>query len=194
MKVSVIGTGYVGLVTGCCLAESGQTVTCIDNDKAKVNGLKSGKASIYEPGLDTLMEHNVADGRLEFTDGLKSGVKDADVIFMALPTPPNDDGSADLTILKAVATQIGEYLTSQYTVIVNKSTVPVGTASMVEELVRATAKHEVDVVSNPEFLREGQACNDFMKPERVVVGAKSKKAENVMRKLYAPFVSYDHPL
>lgn len=193
MKIAVVGTGYVGLVTGTCFAETGNTVTCIDIDAEKVNKLKSGKITIYEPGLELLFERNLKQGRLFFTTSLSEGIKDAKIIFLALPTPPGEDGSADLKYILGVATELGPLL-NQYTVIVDKSTVPVGTADKVRERIAANCKVEFDVVSNPEFLREGVAVEDFMKPERVVIGTKSDKAKKIMEALYAPFVRQGNPL
>lgn len=187
MKIAVIGTGYVGLVSGTCLAELGNNVLCIDNNTEKVAQLEAGKIPIYEPGLEDLVTRNVKEGRLSFAAEI-SQVSDADVIFLALPTPPGDDGSADLSYVLGVAEQLGPILDKEYTVIVNKSTVPVGTVGKVQKLVRKHAKHVVDVVSNPEFLREGQAVNDFLSPDRIVVGASSEKAAEVMRQVYLPLV------
>jgi UDPglucose 6-dehydrogenase len=193
MKIAVVGTGYVGLVTGTCFAETGNTVTCIDIDKEKVKKLQGGKVTIYEPGLEQLFERNIKQQRLIFTTDLKEGIKDAKIIFLALPTPPGEDGSADLKYILKVADDLGELL-SDYTVIVDKSTVPVGTADKVRDRIAVKAKVEFDVVSNPEFLREGVAVEDFMKPERVVIGTTSPKARKVMESLYAPFVRQGNPL
>jgi UDPglucose 6-dehydrogenase len=193
MKIAVVGTGYVGLVTGTCFAETGNTVTCIDIDAGKVDKLKSGKITIYEPGLELLFERNLKQGRLFFTTNLSEGIKDAKIIFLALPTPPGEDGSADLKYILGVASELGPLL-NQYTVIVDKSTVPVGTADKVRERIAANCAVEFDVVSNPEFLREGVAVEDFMKPERVVIGTKSEKAKKIMEALYAPFVRQGNPL
>lgn len=186
MRITIVGTGYVGLVTGTCFAEMGNDVTCVDVDQKKVNQMKSGKVPIYEPGLDDLFRRSINERRLSFTTKLKDAL-DADAIFLALPTPSGDDGSADLSYVLGVADELGKVL-KKYSVIVDKSTVPVGTAEKVRQAVAKNAKVEFDVVSNPEFLREGQAIVDFMKPERVVIGTSSKRAEEVMRKLYAPFV------
>jgi UDPglucose 6-dehydrogenase len=194
MKVTIIGTGYVGLVTGCCLAESGQQVVCVDNNEQKVADMKAGIVPIYEPGLEEYMKHNQQHGRLTFTTSLAEGVKDSEVIFLALPTPPMEDGSADLSAVLSVAGLLGDCLPSNYCVIVDKSTVPVGTAEAVHEAIAAKAKAPFDVVSNPEFLREGHAVEDFMEPERVVVGVSSPKAETLMRELYAPFTDDERPL
>jgi len=193
MKISVIGTGYVGLVTGTCLAETGNHVSCIDIDHNKIDSLKNGKIPIYEPGLDVLFERNKRERRLEFTTDLKEGIKDAKVIFLALPTPPNDDGSADLKYVLKVAGDLGPLLKG-YTIVVNKSTVPVGTTEMVRNTIAERTKAKFDVVSNPEFLREGVAVEDFMKPDRVVVGSSSEKARNIMQELYAPLVRQGNPI
>ncbi len=193
MKIAVVGTGYVGLVTGTCFSETGNTVTCIDIDERKVEKLRSGKITIYEPGLEQLFERNIKQERLFFTTSLEEGIKDARVIFLALPTPPGEDGSADLKYILKVADDLGPML-QDYTVIVDKSTVPVGTADKVADRIRKTAKAEFDVVSNPEFLREGVAVEDFMKPERVVIGTSSPRARKIMETLYAPFVRQGNPL
>lgn len=193
MKIAVVGTGYVGLVTGTCFAETGNTVTCVDIDVNKVNKLNSGKITIYEPGLELLFERNIKQGRLFFTTNLAEGIKDATVIFLALPTPPGEDGSADLKYILGVASDLGSLL-KDYTVVIDKSTVPVGTADKVKARIAANAKVEFDVVSNPEFLREGVAVDDFMKPERVVIGTSSAKARKIMETLYAPFVRQGNPL
>lgn len=188
MRIAVVGTGYVGLVTGTCFAEAGNDVTCVDIDAAKVAKMKKGEVPIYEPGLDTIFERNIAEHRLSFTTDLAEAVKKAEVIFLALPTPPNGDGSADLSYVMGVAADLGKLL-DHYCVVVDKSTVPVGTAAKVAEAIAKDAKVQVDVVSNPEFLREGFAVSDFMKPDRVVIGSNSKKAEAVMKELYDSFVS-----
>ncbi|MBY0434879.1 MAG: UDP-glucose/GDP-mannose dehydrogenase family protein [Cyclobacteriaceae bacterium] len=193
MKISVVGTGYVGLVTGTCFAETGNTVTCVDIDKEKVAKLSSGRITIYEPGLEILFERNLKQGRLSFTTDLKEGIKEAQIIFLALPTPPGEDGSADLKYVLGVAEQLGNLL-EKYAVIVDKSTVPVGTAERVAERIKRNAKVEFDVVSNPEFLREGVAVEDFMKPDRVVIGTSSAKARKIMETLYAPFVRQGNPI
>src|SRR6187549_2604322 len=193
MKIAVVGTGYVGLVTGTCFAETGNTVTCIDIDKEKVKKLQSGKVTIYEPGLEQLFERNVKQERLSFTTNLEEGIADAKIIFLALPTPPGEDGSADLKYILKVSDDLGSLL-SDYTVIVDKSTVPVGTADKVRERIAAGAKIEFDVVSNPEFLREGVAVEDFMKPDRVVIGTESERAKKIMADLYAPFVRQGNPV
>lgn len=194
MNVAIVGTGYVGLVTGCCLADSGNQVVCVDNNEAKVADMKKGVVPIYEPGLEEIMKRTARDGRLTFTTDLEEGVSRADVIFLALPTPPNEDGSADLSAVLAVAGQLGSILPGKHRVIVDKSTVPVGTAEAVRKTMADKGAKDFDVVSNPEFLREGFAVKDFKEPERVVVGVTSKKAEDVMRKLYEPFTSKERPL
>lgn len=193
MKIAVVGTGYVGLVTGTCFAETGNTVTCIDIDPKKVKKLSSGKITIYEPGLELLFERNLKQGRLLFTTNLEEGIKDALIIFLALPTPSGEDGSADLKYILGVAQQLGPLL-KQYTIVIDKSTVPVGTADRVKEKIAAGTSVEFDVVSNPEFLREGVAVEDFMRPERVVIGTSSAKAKKIMETLYAPFVRQGNPL
>jgi UDPglucose 6-dehydrogenase len=193
MKIAVVGTGYVGLVTGTCFAETGNTVTCVDIDQKKVETLKQGKITIFERGLESMFEKNVQQGRLFFTTDLAAGIKDAKIILLALPTPPGEDGSADLQYVLKVAEQIGPLL-KEYTVVVNKSTVPVGTAELVKERIARTAKVEFDVVSNPEFLREGLAVEDFMKPERVVIGSKSARAIKVIQNLYGPFTRQGNPV
>ncbi|MEP0366636.1 MAG: UDP-glucose/GDP-mannose dehydrogenase family protein [Cyclobacteriaceae bacterium] len=193
MKIAVVGTGYVGLVTGTCFAETGNHVTCVDIDEAKVNKLKSGKVTIYEPGLEVLFERNIRQGRLDFTTNLEEGIEGAKIIFLALPTPPGEDGSADLKYVLKVADDLGPLL-KDYTVVVDKSTVPVGTADKVTAAISKGAKVDFDVVSNPEFLREGVAVEDFMKPDRVVIGAASEKAMKVMKQLYTPFVRQGNPI
>lgn len=193
MKIAVVGTGYVGLVSGTCFAETGNKVTCVDIDASKVEKLSSGQITIYEPGLEKLFLRNQKEGRLFFTTSLQDAVKDAQVIFLALPTPPGEDGSADLKYILGVADELGKILT-EYKVIVDKSTVPVGTADKVKAAIEKNVKVEFDVVSNPEFLREGVAVDDFMKPDRVVIGATSDRAKKVMNDLYAPFVRQGNPL
>jgi len=193
MKITVIGTGYVGLVTGTCFAETGNKVTCIDIDKAKVDKLSSGQITIYEPGLEKIFLRNTKEGRLVFTTNLEEVLEASEIIFLALPTPPGADGSADLKHVLGVADQLGKLMTG-YKVIVNKSTVPVGTADKVREAIAKNYKGEFDVVSNPEFLREGVAVEDFMKPDRVVIGTKSEQAKKVMTELYAPYVRQGNPL
>ena len=193
MKIAVVGTGYVGLVTGTCFAETGNTVTCVDIDEEKVSKLQKGIITIYEPGLELLFDRNIKQGRLHFTTNLSEGIKDAKIIFLALPTPPGEDGSADLRYILKVADDLGPLLTT-YTVVIDKSTVPVGTADKVRERIARKAQVEFDVVSNPEFLREGVAVEDFMKPDRVVLGTTSPKAKQVMETLYGPFLRQGNPL
>jgi UDPglucose 6-dehydrogenase len=193
MKIAVIGTGYVGLVTGTCFAETGNTVTCVDIDKEKIRKLQEGIITIYEPGLEQLFERNIKQQRLFFTTNLEEGIKDAKIIFLALPTPPGEDGSADLKYVLKVAEDLGPLL-KDYTVLVDKSTVPVGTTEKVKAKVAKGAKVEFDVVSNPEFLREGVAVEDFMKPDRVVIGTNSPRARKVMEALYGPFVRQGNPI
>jgi UDPglucose 6-dehydrogenase len=193
MKIAVVGTGYVGLVTGTCFAETGNSVTCIDINEEKVRSLRNGVIPIFEPGLDVLFDRNIAQGRLKFTTSLSEGIEDAAIIFLALPTPPGEDGSADLSYILGVASDLGPLL-QQYTVIVDKSTVPVGTAERVSSRIAENAKVEFDVVSNPEFLREGVAVEDFMKPDRVVIGTRSEKAKKIMERLYAPLVRQGNPV
>ncbi|WP_164851462.1 UDP-glucose dehydrogenase family protein, partial [Larkinella soli] len=186
-------TGYVGLVTGTCFAETGNQVTCVDIDERKVEKLNNGIMPIYEPGLDLLFNRNTAEGRLKFTTSLAEGIDGAEVIFLALPTPPGEDGSADLKYILKVADDLGPLL-KQYVVVVDKSTVPVGTAEKVWVHISRGTNIDFDVVSNPEFLREGVAVEDFMKPDRVVIGTRSEKARSVMNKLYAPLVRQGNPV
>jgi UDPglucose 6-dehydrogenase len=193
MKIAVIGTGYVGLVTGTCFAETGNKVTCVDIDVNKVNKLSKGQITIYEPGLEKIFLRNLKEGRLKFKTNLAEGVEDAQIIFLALPTPPGADGSADLKYVLGVADHLGKILKG-YKVIVNKSTVPVGTSDKVHKAVAANYNGEFDVVSNPEFLREGVAVVDFMKPDRVVIGTNSERARKLMGELYAPFVRQGNPI
>lgn len=193
MNITVVGTGYVGLVTGTCFAETGNNVMCVDIDKNKVAKLSSGQITIYEPGLEKIFLRNIKEDRLVFTTDLAEAIKEADIIFLALPTPPGADGSADLKYILGVADYLGELLTS-YKVIVNKSTVPVGTAEKVRAAIAQNYTGEFDVVSNPEFLREGVAVDDFMKPDRVVVGTTSERAKLLMTELYAPFVRQGNPV
>ena len=193
MKITVVGTGYVGLVTGTCLAETGNTVTCVDIDERKVNKLKGGQMTIYEPGLDKLFDRNLKEERLSFTTSLADGIKEAQIIFLALPTPPGEDGSADLRYVLGVAEEIGKLLTD-YKVIIDKSTVPVGTAEKVHEAILKNYAGEFDVVSNPEFLREGVAVDDFMKPDRIVIGTRSERAKKLLEQLYAPYVRQGNPI
>jgi len=193
MKIAVVGTGYVGLVSGTCFAETGNHVTCVDIDEAKVQKLKSGKITIYEPGLEAIFERNIKQKRLDFTTSLAEGIKDAEVIFLALPTPPGGDGAADLQYVLKVADDLG-HIMENYAVIVDKSTVPVGTADKVHAAIAKNAKVEFDVVSNPEFLREGVAVEDFMKPDRVVIGTQSERATKIMQRLYEPLVRQGNPI
>ena len=193
MKIAVIGTGYVGLVTGTCFAETGNEVTCIDIDQQKVDKLSGGEITIYEPGLEKIFLRNLKEQRLHFTSDLKAGVKDAKILFLALPTPPGEDGSADLKYVLGVAKDLGK-LIEDYVVVVDKSTVPVGTAEKVQKAIAENSKVEFDVVSNPEFLREGVAVEDFMKPDRVVIGTNSERSKKLMNELYAPFVRSGNPL
>lgn len=194
MNIAVIGAGYVGLVTGTCFAETGNRVVCVDIDEAKVQKLKAGEVPIYEPGLEVLFERNARQGRLLFTTSLAEGVKDAEIIFLALPTPPGEDGSADLSYVMGVARELSG-LIAQYTVVVDKSTVPVGTAEKVHAILAEKLDESLfDVVSNPEFLREGVAVEDFMKPDRVVVGVRSRRARDLMHRLYEPFVRQGNPI
>ncbi|MEY4049596.1 MAG: hypothetical protein RL262_430, partial [Bacteroidota bacterium] len=193
MKITVVGTGYVGLVTGTCFSETGNKVTCVDIDKNKVEKLSNGQITIYEPGLEKIFLRNIKEGRLTFTTELEAAIDGAEIIFLALPTPPGADGSADLKYVLAVADHLGKIL-KDYKVIVNKSTVPVGTADKVSAAIAKNYKGEYDVVSNPEFLREGVAVDDFMKPDRVVVGTRSERAKKLMSDLYAPFVRQGNPV
>ena len=192
-NIAVVGTGYVGLVTGTCFAETGNMVTCIDIDQTKVEKMQQGQIPIYEPELDVLFERNIKAGRLHFTTDLAKGIADAEIIFLALPTPPGEDGSADLSYILGVADQLGKILTD-FKVIVDKSTVPVGTAERVHAAIAANAKVEFAVVSNPEFLREGYAVADFMKPDRVVIGCSNERAAKIMESLYKPFVRQGNPI
>ena len=193
MKITVVGTGYVGLVTGTCFSETGNKVTCVDIDKNKVDKLSGGQITIYEPGLEKIFLRNIKEGRLTFTTELEAAIEGAEIIFLALPTPPGADGSADLKYVLGVADHLGKIL-KDYKVIVNKSTVSVGTADKVSAAIAKNYKGAYDVVSNPEFLREGVAVDDFMKPDRVVVGTKSERAKKLMSDLYAPFVRQGNPV
>lgn len=193
MKVSVIGTGYVGLVTGTCLAESGNDVICMDIDARKIEMLNSGQVPIYEPGLEELIKRNSSHGRLTFTTDMSAAVKKSDIIFIAVGTPPDEDGSADLKYVLGAAKEIGTHM-NRYKIVVNKSTVPVGTADKVRSAIQKKTKMKFDVVSNPEFLKEGAAIEDFMKPDRIVIGVDSTKAADLMKELYAPFVRTEHPI
>ena len=192
-KIAVIGTGYVGLVTGTCFAETGNQVICVDNNAAKVDKMRNGEIPIYEPHLDVLFERNIKANRLVFTTDLQEGIKDAEIIFLALPTPPGEDGSADLSYILGVAEELGKIITD-YKVVVDKSTVPVGTAEKVRLAMAKNATVDFDVVSNPEFLREGFAVDDFMKPDRVVIGTSSDRAKKTMDQLYKPFVRQGNPI
>jgi UDPglucose 6-dehydrogenase len=199
MKIAIIGTGYVGLVTGTCFAETGNTVTCVDIDKIKVDKLSSGEITIYEPGLEKLFLRNQKESRLRFTQSLSDAIEDAQIIFLALPTPPGADGSADLKYILGVANDIGKLLKpTDYKVIIDKSTVPVGTAEKVKQAILNSGGENIsnafDIVSNPEFLREGVAVDDFMKPDRVVIGTKSERAIKILTDLYAPFVRQGNPV
>ena len=193
MKITVVGTGYVGLVTGTCFAETGNEVVCVDIDKSKITRLSNGEITIYEPGLEKLFIRNLKENRLSFTTDLKEGIQGARIIFLALPTPPGEDGSADLKYILGVAEELGKIL-KEYVVIIDKSTVPVGTAEKVHAAVAKNYSGEFDVVSNPEFLREGVAVDDFMKPDRVIIGTSSERAKKVMNELYAPFVRSGNPV
>ena len=193
MKVAIVGTGYVGLVTGTCLAETGNDVICVDIDKEKVKKLNNNIMPIYEPDLDTLFERNVKAGRLNFTTNLEEAAVKSDIIFLALPTPPGEDGSADLSYILGVADELGKII-NEYKIIVNKSTVPVGTAEKVIAAISKNTNVEFDVVSNPEFLREGLAVDDFMKPDRIVIGTRSEKARKRMEELFSPFVRQGNPI
>ena len=193
MKIAVVGTGYVGLVSGTCFAETGNEVVCVDIDESKVAAMKEGRIPIYEPHLDVLFERNIKAGRLTFTTNLTEAIEEAALIFLALPTPPGEDGSADLSYVLGVAGQLGKII-KDYKVIIDKSTVPVGTAEKVHAAVAEHAQVDFDVVSNPEFLREGFAVNDFMKPDRVVIGCSSARAEKLMNELYKPFVRQGNPI
>ena len=187
MKIAVVGTGYVGLVVGACLAETGHDVICADIDERKINALNNGKIPIYEPGLDTLVEHNLSEGRITFTTEVEKAVRDSYIIFIAVGTPPDEDGSADLQHVLAVATTIGRSMDGER-IVITKSTVPVGTANLVRAAIEKETDHPVHVCSNPEFLKEGAAVDDFMKPDRVVLGVDDPKAGEVLRDLYSPFV------
>ena len=193
MKIAVVGTGYVGLVTGTCFAETGNDVTCVDIDVNKITKLSGGEITIFEPGLEKIFHRNIKENRLHFTTDLKQGIEGAKIIFLALPTPPGEDGSADLKYILKVAEDLGKIMTD-YKIIVDKSTVPVGTSTKVKNKVAENATVEFDIVSNPEFLREGVAVDDFMKPDRVVIGTTSERAKKVLNELYAPFVRQGNPI
>lgn len=199
MKIAVVGTGYVGLVSGTCFADTGNEVTCIDIDEHKVRKLSAGEITIYEPGLEKVFSRNVKEGRLHFTTSLEKGIEGATILFLALPTPPGEDGSADLKYILGVAADLGKLIKpGDYKVIVDKSTVPVGTADKVTATILAAASTDIsgcfDVVSNPEFLREGAAVEDFMKPDRVVIGSSSERARKIMQQLYEPYVRQGNPI
>lgn len=193
MNIAVVGTGYVGLVTGTCLAETGNNVICVDINAEKIQKMQSGVLPIYEPHLDLIFERNIKQGRLTFTTNLAEAIEKAKIIFLALPTPPGEDGSADLSYILGVANDLGKLIT-EYKVIVDKSTVPVGTADKVREAIAKHAQCEFDVVSNPEFLREGFAVDDFLKPDRVVIGSSSERARKIMEELYKPYVRQGNPI
>ena len=193
MKIAVVGTGYVGLVTGTCFAETGNEVTCVDIDEGKVKRLSNGEITIYEPGLEKLFLRNVRENRLRFTIDIGDAVEDALLIFLALPTPPGEDGAADLSAVVKVAEELGKIIKG-YKIVIDKSTVPVGTAEKVSKTIAANCTCEFDVVSNPEFLREGLAVEDFMKPDRVVIGTTSERAKKILSDLYAPFVRQGNPV
>ncbi|MGD1174068.1 UDP-glucose dehydrogenase family protein [Mycobacterium seoulense] len=193
MKVSVIGSGYVGLVTGACLADSGNDVVCVDIDKAKIDLLRAGGVPIYEPGLEELIARSRENGLIDFTTDTRRGIEHADVVFIAVPTPMSESGAADLTHVYSAADDIGSYM-DRYKVVVDKSTVPVGTADEVRAIISKKAKHDFDIVSNPEFLKQGKAITDFTHPDRIVVGSDSQRALDIMRELYEPFLRTFHPL
>lgn len=194
MNIAVVGTGYVGLVTGTCFAETGNQVICVDIDADKVRRMQAGEVPIYEPDLDTLFERNTKAGRLHFTTDLREAVEKSQIVFLALPTPPGADGSADLSFVLNVADELGDMIT-EYKVVIDKSTVPVGTADQVHAKLAAKISEDLfDVVSNPEFLREGVAVDDFMKPDRVVIGTSSERARNLLKRLYAPFLRQGNPV
>jgi len=198
MKIAVVGTGYVGLVTGTCFSETGITVTCVDVDKAKVESLKQGHATLYEPGLENMIKRNIEKGRLFFTTSLEESLAGSDAVFIAVGTPPGEDGSADLGHVLKVASEIGKVINS-YIVVVVKSTVPVGTSGRVkkvieEELKKRKADIPFDMASNPEFLKEGSAVEDFLKPERIVIGTSTTRAAEIMSRLYKPFLLNNHPI
>src|SRR5574344_2007946 len=193
MEICVIGTGYVGLVVGTCLAEMGNNVVCVDKDKNKLKKLNSGIIPIYEPGLDELIKVDASEGRLKFTDDLNNAVKKSLVCFIAVGTPQSADGAADLTAVMGVADEISKSMNG-YKVIIDKSTVPVGTAQKVTEIIKSNTKFEFDVISNPEFLKQGAAVEDFLKPDRVIIGSNSKKATEIIQELYAPFLRTGNPI
>jgi UDPglucose 6-dehydrogenase len=193
MKISIIGTGYVGLVQGACFADTGNDVICMDIDKKKVSNLKKGIMPIYEPGLAELVKKNIQEGRLEFTTSLKTAVQNSDVIFLCLPTPPSEDGSADLSHVLSTAEEMGAYFNGEK-IVVSKSTVPVGTVDKIKSILKKSSKYAVEVASNPEFLKEGSAVQNSQRPDRIVIGTKSKKVAAVLRELYEPFVHSGNPI
>ncbi len=193
MKICVIGTGYVGLVVGTCFAEFGNTVTCVDNNEDKLSQLRQGVIPIYEPNLEEMIKTNVAESRLDFTSDIKTAIKNSHVCFIAVGTPQDEDGSADLKQVEQVAYSIANSI-ENYTVIVNKSTVPVGTLDRIAQIIKSETNVEFDVVSNPEFLKQGSAVDDFLKPDRIIIGSNSQKATNIIKELYAPFLTPDNPL
>jgi UDPglucose 6-dehydrogenase len=193
MRIAVVGTGYVGLVAGVCFADSGHDVVCVDVDQAKIAALQKGETPIYEPGLDELLKKNIAAERISFATQLSDGVRNADVVFIAVGTPQRDDGDADLRAAMSVAHEVAEHA-ERYTVVVNKSTVPVGTAARMQAEIDAHARAEIDVVSNPEFLKEGAAIDDFLRPDRIVIGSASERARAIMAELYGPFVRTESPI
>lgn len=193
MNICVIGTGYVGLVAGTCLAEMGNTVICVDNNKEKLEKLRNGIVPIFEPGLEEMIKSNTSENRLYFSDDLKASVEKSTICFIAVGTPQGEDGSADLKYVCQVAEEIGKAI-NEYKVIVDKSTVPVGTAEKVTEIIKKQTSHDFDVVSNPEFLKQGAAVDDFLKPDRVVIGSDSQRATKIMQELYAPFLRTGNPV
>ena len=193
MKISIVGTGYVGLVQGACFADSGNQVICMDNDEKKITSLKKGIIPIYEPGLEEMVKRNVQDGRLEFSTSLKSAVEKSEIIFLCLPTPQSENGAADLTHVLKVAEDMADFVNGDK-IIVSKSTVPVGTVDKIKQIIKKKTKYEVEVASNPEFLKEGAAVQDSLKPDRIVIGSKNKKAISVLRELYEPFVRTGNPI
>jgi len=193
MEISIIGTGYVGLVQGACFADTGNSVVCMDVDEKKISNLKKGIIPIYEPGLEEIVRRNFQEERLEFTTSLKAAVERGKVIFLCLPTPQSEDGSADLTRVLAVVEQIATYA-NEYKILVSKSTIPVGTVDRIRQIMRKKGKQDIDVVSNPEFLKEGSAIEDSLKPDRIVIGSKSKRAISVLTDVYAPFVRTGNPI
>jgi len=193
MRISIIGTGYVGLVQGACLADAGNHVICMDIDEVKVTNLRKGIVPIYEPGLEEVVWRNLRRGQIEFTTSLKSAVERSDIIFLCLPTPPSEDGSADLTAVRIVSEQIAE-LVNEEKLIVSKSTVPIGTVDEIKQIMKRQSKHLVEVVSNPEFLREGTALHDSLRPHRIIIGSQNEKAIAVLKELYRPFVRTGNPI